>query len=90
MENNVNFAHFGDPCIYCHTPHDDVPSGPCVARLNDYKRGKHDGLMMACDIACRFRDQLGDFSKVGDTEAALMRALDALRIDFAERAVTNG
>jgi hypothetical protein len=22
-------AHFGDPCIYCGIPHDDVPPGPC-------------------------------------------------------------
>lgn len=22
--------HKGDPCIYCHLPHDDVPVGPCV------------------------------------------------------------
>ena len=21
--------HFGDPCIHCNTPHDDVPVGPC-------------------------------------------------------------
>ncbi len=21
--------HFGDPCIYCGTPHDDVEIGPC-------------------------------------------------------------
>lgn len=21
--------HQGDPCIYCDTPHDDVPRGPC-------------------------------------------------------------
>lgn len=22
-------THFGDPCIHCATPHDDVASGPC-------------------------------------------------------------
>ena len=22
-------THFGDPCIRCDTPHDDVPVGPC-------------------------------------------------------------
>lgn len=21
--------HFGDPCIHCGTPHDEVPVGPC-------------------------------------------------------------
>lgn len=21
--------HLGDPCMYCDTPHDDVPIGPC-------------------------------------------------------------
>lgn len=21
--------HLGDPCIYCNTPHDEVPVGPC-------------------------------------------------------------
>lgn len=21
--------HFGDPCIHCAIPHDDVPVGPC-------------------------------------------------------------
>lgn len=22
-------THFGDPCIHCAIPHDDVPPGPC-------------------------------------------------------------
>ena len=22
--------HFGDPCIHCGVPHDDVPVGPCM------------------------------------------------------------
>ena len=22
--------HFGDPCVHCATPHDDVPPGPCL------------------------------------------------------------
>ena len=22
--------HFGDPCIHCGIPHDDVPPGPCL------------------------------------------------------------
>ena len=26
-------AHKGDPCMYCNIPHDDVPSGPCRARM---------------------------------------------------------
>lgn len=21
--------HFGDPCLHCDIPHDDVPAGPC-------------------------------------------------------------
>jgi len=21
--------HFGDPCVHCGIPHDDVPVGPC-------------------------------------------------------------
>lgn len=25
-------AHFGDPCIYCGVPHDEVPVGPCKGR----------------------------------------------------------
>jgi len=24
--------HFGDPCIYCDTPHDLVAPGPCPGR----------------------------------------------------------
>lgn len=23
-------THFGDPCVHCAIPHDDIPSGPCV------------------------------------------------------------
>ncbi len=26
-------THFGDPCIHCDTPHDDVPVGPCMGDL---------------------------------------------------------
>jgi hypothetical protein len=22
-------THFGDPCVHCGTPHDQVPIGPC-------------------------------------------------------------
>lgn len=22
-------THFGDPCVHCNTPHDEVPIGPC-------------------------------------------------------------
>ena len=25
-------AHVGDPCIYCHTPHDEVSVGDCPSR----------------------------------------------------------
>ncbi len=25
-------AHKGDPCIYCNTPHADVPVGDCQGR----------------------------------------------------------
>jgi hypothetical protein len=25
-------AHFGDPCIRCNTPHDEVEPGPCPGR----------------------------------------------------------
>ena len=28
-------AHFGDPCAFCHTPHDDVQPGPCPARVSE-------------------------------------------------------
>ena len=31
-------AHEGDPCIHCHTRHDDVPSGPCMARVSELAR----------------------------------------------------
>jgi hypothetical protein len=24
--------HFGDPCVHCGIPHDDVPIGPCQPR----------------------------------------------------------
>lgn len=24
--------HFGDPCIHCGIPHDDVPRGPCTGK----------------------------------------------------------
>ena len=27
-------AHFGDPCIYCGTPHDEVAPGPCPGRAD--------------------------------------------------------
>ena len=23
-------THYGDPCIHCQIPHDEVPIGPCV------------------------------------------------------------
>ena len=23
-------THYGDPCIHCHTPHDEVPIDECV------------------------------------------------------------
>jgi hypothetical protein len=26
--------HFGDPCIHCGCPHDDVPKGPCKGDPN--------------------------------------------------------
>lgn len=26
--------HYGDPCIHCATPHDDVPVGPCKGDAN--------------------------------------------------------
>ncbi len=29
IEELEKAAHFGDPCIYCGIPHDDVPPGPC-------------------------------------------------------------
>ena len=32
-------AHRADPCIYCETPHDDVPIGPCKGkRLRELPR----------------------------------------------------
>lgn len=27
--------HYGDPCVYCHTGHDDVAIGPCPRRKSD-------------------------------------------------------
>lgn len=27
------YAHFGDPCKYCNTPHDEVMPGACPARI---------------------------------------------------------
>lgn len=29
-------AHKGDPCTYCGVAHDDVPIGPCVAKVEKY------------------------------------------------------
>lgn len=29
--------HFGDPCIYCGIPYDDVAVGPCPARIETNK-----------------------------------------------------
>lgn len=26
-------THYGDPCIHCGTPHDDVTPGPCMGNL---------------------------------------------------------
>jgi hypothetical protein len=31
-------AHEGNPCIHCHVPHDDVASGPCMARVSELIR----------------------------------------------------
>lgn len=28
-------AHYGDPCLYCHAPMQDVASGPCPARAQN-------------------------------------------------------
>lgn len=28
----IAVSHKGDPCIYCNTPHDDVPVGACSGR----------------------------------------------------------
>ena len=33
MDRN-KFAHKGDPCVYCRTPHDEVVLGPCPADRN--------------------------------------------------------
>jgi hypothetical protein len=29
--------HFGDPCIHCGVPHDEVPPGPCSGRAPQSK-----------------------------------------------------
>ena len=31
--------HFGDPCIHCGTPHDDVAPGPCPSAPAETYRG---------------------------------------------------
>jgi hypothetical protein len=31
-------THFGDPCIHCHIPHDDVPIGECQGDFHKSKR----------------------------------------------------
>ena len=36
-------THYGDPCIHCGIPHDDVPVGPCTG---DSRK--------AIPLACRF------------------------------------
>ncbi len=30
-------THFGDPCIHCGIPHDDVPPGPCTGDASKAK-----------------------------------------------------
>ena len=36
-------THYGDPCIHCGIPHDDVPAGPCQG-----------GSGRAIPLACRY------------------------------------
>jgi len=31
----VSITHFGDPCIHCGTPHDDVATGDCKGEVSD-------------------------------------------------------
>jgi len=37
--------HFGEPCIYCHTAHDDVQAGPCPGDGVFIPRGAAEGLL---------------------------------------------
>ncbi len=32
--------HFGDPCVHCGTPHDEVQPGPCPARPKPTETGE--------------------------------------------------
>ena len=42
-------THFGDPCIHCRIPHDEVPPGPCSGQSSE-----------AVPIACRFLETRRD------------------------------
>ena len=55
-------AHYGDPCLYCGTPHDEVATGPCPSRAGnkagercDYRMSQadFDGIMEAINNARR-------------------------------------
>lgn len=48
-------------------------------------RTYREGLLFACNVLSRMRDQIGDFSQTCDNDAAVQRALDAARAAIAAR-----
>lgn len=60
----MSATHFGDPCIHCGIPHDDVPIGPCQgdrekARILAYCvwRQAYENPGSGCDtILCKMTD----------------------------------
>jgi hypothetical protein len=53
-------AHYGDPCLYCNTAHDDVAVGPCPARATNkpgtriqfrMSQADHDRIIAAINVA---------------------------------------
>jgi hypothetical protein len=41
-------VHFGDPCVHCNTPHDEVAPGPCTGSIR-ISRAKAEALLVYLD-----------------------------------------
>lgn len=53
-------THFGDPCIHCGTPLDDVAPGPCQGDPSKAKVIGYVGLGVRCDGVERYRYRTSD------------------------------
>jgi hypothetical protein len=52
--------HFGDPCIHCGTPHDNVPVGPCQGNPKKAKPIAYRSLSVRWDKVEHFRIRWSD------------------------------